>query len=206
MQTKLQNPLAGLVFCSKCGHNLIKHPYKHAEDRLYCRYNKPACMKSAKLSDVIQAVILSLEESELPDLQAKLVNGEGSSAAIQKKILDKLEAQMAEYRQQEERQYDLLETGKYTQELFDRRNAALRQKIESCHKQICDAKMNMPKDVDYAERIVSLKEAIAALKDNTMPCEKQNQMLRKIIERIDVTTYEISPRKVGVNLKIKLLF
>lgn len=206
MQSKLQNPLAGLVYCSKCGHNMIRQPYSHADDRLWCRYKQPMCMKSAKLSDVVQAVIVSLEQSELPDLQAKLKNGEGKSVAIQKKMLDKLEQQMEEYRQQEEKQYDLLETGKYTQELFDRRNAALRQKMEDCQKKIYDTRMSMPNEVDYAERIVTLKEAIAALKDNTMPCQTQNKLLKKIVDRIDVSTYEIGPRKVGVDLKIKLLF
>lgn len=201
---RLKNPLAGVVFCSKCGHNMIRHPYKHAEDRLACRYHKPMCMKSARLNDVIQATIIALEESELPDLKAKLSNGEGKSVAIQKRMLEKLEAQMEDYRKQEEKQYDLLETGKYTQELFDRRNAALRQKMEDCQKQIFETKQSMPKEVDYAERIMSLEEAIAALKDDTIPYEAQNKLIKKIVERIDVTTHEITPKKVGVNLKVFL--
>ena len=200
----MKNPLSGIVFCSKCGHNMIRHPYAHAEDRLACRYHKPMCMKSARLTDVIEATIHALEEAELPELKARLENGDGKAVAIQKRMLERLEKQMEEYRQQEEKQYDLLETGKYTQALFDRRNAALRQKMEDCQKQIFDAKQTMPKEVDYAERITTLEEAIAALKDNTVPCQEQNRLLKEIVDRIDMTTYEISPKKVGVNLKVFL--
>ena len=82
--------------------------------------------------------------SELPKLKAHAKNGDGSSVAIQKKQIQKLEAQMEEYRQQEETQYELLETKKYTQELFDKRNAALRQKMEDCEKKIASAKQSLP--------------------------------------------------------------
>ena len=202
--TMMQNPLSGVVFCSKCGHNMIRQPYKHAEDRLGCRYHKPMCMKSARLIDVIEATIKALEESELPELKAKMDNGAGKSVAIQKRMLERLEKQMEEYRQQEEKQYDLLETGKYTQDLFDKRNAALRQKMEACQQQILEAKQTMPKEIDYAERIVKLEEAIAALKDNTVSCQVQNKLLKEIVERIEMSTYEITSKQVGVNLKVFL--
>ena len=141
---------------------------------------------------------------ELPELKAKLENGEGKSVAIQKRLLEKLEAQMEEFKAQEEKQYDLLETGKYTQELFDRRNAALRQKMEDCQKQIFETRTSMPKEVDYAESIVTLEEAIAALKDDTVSIQVQNQLLKKIVDRIDITTYPLPKRNVGVDLKIFL--
>ena len=204
-QTKLKNPLAGVVYCSKCGHNMIRHPYHYAEDRLACRYHKPMCMKSARLVDVIQATIIALEEAELPELKAKMEKGEGKSIAIQKRLLERLESQMQEYRKQEDKQYDLLETGVYTQQKFEERNAALRQKMEDCQNQICKAKATMPKEVDYAERIVSLEEAIAALKDNSISCEEQNKLVKKIVDRIEIDTYEITAKKVGVNLKVFLL-
>ena len=59
-------------------------------------------------------------------------NGEGNSVAIQKKLLERLEKQMEEFRKQEEKQYDLLETGVYTQDRFEQRNSALREKMEEC--------------------------------------------------------------------------
>jgi DNA repair exonuclease SbcCD ATPase subunit len=180
-------------------------PYTHAEHRYACHTYKPACMKSIKMSDVHEAVIVALEESELPDLQAKLNSNQGSSRAIQQKILDGLMKQMAEYKEQEENQYELLETKKYTLELFEKRNAALREKMDKCEYQIRETKNNMPAEVDYAERIIALENAIAALRDDSVPIEKKNSLLKKIVEKIEIETYPLPKRATGCRLKIDLL-
>ncbi len=180
----LKNPLAGILFCAGCGKAMAQHPYKHAETRLDCR-NRPRCYKSVKISEVEQAVIVALEQAELPNLQAKWKNGEGNSVAIQKKLLENLEKEMANYRQMEENQYDFLESGRYTPDVFDKRNAALRQKMEDCQERIYKAKATMPKEVNYAEKIVALKEAIAGMKDDTVSVEEKNRLLKAIVQRID---------------------
>lgn len=119
-------------------------------------------------------------------------------------MLASLEKQMEEYREQEETQYELLETKKYTQELFDRRNAALREKMKLCEAQIAETKKTMPEAVDYAERIVSLKECIDTLKDGSATCEKQNKLLHKVVDRIEVTTAPAPKRTVDLKLKVFL--
>ena len=202
---QLSNPLAGILFCSKCGHAMRRVPYTHAEHRYACHTHKPACMKSIKMKDVYEAVIVALEQAELPDLKAKLNSGQGNSRAIQQKILDGLMKQMEEYKEQEENQYELLETKKYTLELFEKRNAALRDKMKQCEAQIREAKNNMPEEVDYAERIVALEDAIKALKDESMSIEDQNRILKKIVEKIEITTYPLPKQNTGCDLKITLL-
>jgi hypothetical protein len=92
---------------------------------------------------------------------------------------------MKEYRDQEEKQYELLETGKYTQELFDRRNAVLRDKMGACQEQIYKAKSSMPKSVNYEEKAMSLKAAIASLRDDDATPLEKNKLLKAIIERIE---------------------
>ncbi len=202
---KLSNPLAGLLVCSKCGHIMQRVPYTHADDRYACHTYTPACMKSIKMKEVYESVIVALEQSELPDLRAKLANNQGSSRAIQQKILDGLQKQLAEYKAQEENQYELLETKKYTLELFEKRNAALREKMKQCEKQILETQYNMPEEVDYAERIVALEDAIKALRDDSMPIEDKNRFLKKIIKKIEMTTFTLPKRNTGCQLKIDLL-
>ena len=202
---QLSNPLAGVLFCSKCGHAMRRVPYTHAEHRYACHTHRPGCMKSIKMSDVHEAVIVALEQSELPDLRAKLNDNQGSSRAIQQKILDGLMKQMEEYKEQEENQYELLETKKYTLELFEKRNAALREKMKKCEVQIREAKNNMPKEVDYAERIVALEDAINALRDESVSIEDKNRFMKKIVDRIEITTFPLPKRSTGCNLKIDLL-
>ena len=197
---KLLNPFAGLMYCDKCGQAISRHPYKTAGLRLECR-SRPKCYKSAKYEEVRQAVIVALEQSELPTLQNKLQNGEGNSAAIQKQLLAKLEKQMEKYREQEEKQYELLETGVYSQDLFERRNTALRQKIDECQEQIYQTKSTMPKNIDYAEKIKTLQEAIAALKDPETPADQTNKLLKSVIEKIEFSVGETGHNYTEVKLK-----
>ena len=183
---ELKNPYSSVLHCAKCGKVMYQHPYKKAEDRYECR-TRPRCYKSIKVSAIDEAILIALEESELPELQMRLKNNDGDAAKIQKRLLQKLEKQMAEYRDQEEKQYELLETGKYSQDLFDRRNAALRAKMEDCQAQIYKAKQAMPESVDYAERIVKLQDAIALLKDPEATPKEKNKALKAIVSRIDFT-------------------
>ena len=180
---EMANPLSSIMTCSCCGRAIFVHPYKHAENRFECR-SRPRCYKSVKYSDLIEKVIYSLEYSSLPELESKVANGDGDAAKIQQRLLDKLEKQMQEYRVQEDNQYELLETGKYTQDLFDRRNAALRAKMDLCQKQIYEAKQKMPKNVDYSEVLVSLKEAIALLKDPEAKPLDQNRALKRVVKNV----------------------
>ena len=180
----LKNPFAGILYCAKCGRAIAQHPYPHAEDRFECR-TRPRCFKSIKMSEVEEAILVALEQSELPNLQAKWRSGEGNSVAIQKKLLDSLEKEMENYRQQEEKQYEFLETGRYTPDVFDKRNAALRTKMEDCQERIYKAKATMPTEVNYAEKIVALKDAIAGMKSQDFTPEQKNRLLKVIVKRID---------------------
>lgn len=183
----LKNPLAGLLWCSKCGRAMALHPYRHAEDRYTCK-ERPPCFKSVKAGAVIDAVVVSLEEAELPALELKVQNGDGDARKIQQRLLVKLEAQMEEYRAQEETQYELLETKKYSQDLFDRRNAALREKMDATQAAIYKAKSALPQSVDYAERVMALRAAIDILRDDAATPGEKNKVLKAIIERIEYTS------------------
>lgn len=181
---ELKNPYSGLLVCEKCGRSMRLHPYKKAEDRFTCKL-RPPCYKSVKASAIHEAVLAALELSELPELELRVKNDDGNAKKIQQRMLAKLEKQMEEYLAQEDKQYELLETGRYTQDIFDKRNAALREKIEECQSNIYKAKASMPESVDYEERIMVLKDAIAILKDETATPTIQNRILKTIVEKIE---------------------
>ena len=199
----LRNPFAGIMYCAGCGKAISRHPYKTAGLRLECR-SRPKCYKSAKYDEVLEAVITALEKSELPALQKKMQNGEGNSVAIQKKLLERLEKQMEEYRQQEEKQFDLLETGVYTQDRFDQRNSALRKKMEECQEKIYETKATMPKQVDYAELVVSTEKAIEALKNPAVSAEVKNKLLKAVVKKIEFSTGEKGYNYTEIKLKFTM--
>ena len=182
---ELVNPLSGILVCGKCGRALKYAQYVKAEPRYTCK-SKPICYKTVKVDAMQKAVIVALEQSELPALELKAKNDDGNAVKIQRKLLEKLEKQMEDYRAQEDRQYELLETNpNYPQEVFNRRNAELRQKMEECKSAIYKAKSTLPESVDYSERVDKLKTAIDVLKDDTATANEKNKVLKAIVEKIE---------------------
>lgn len=185
----ISNPLAGIIHCSKCGRAMYIHPYKHAVNRYECR-TRPRCYKSANMDEVQGAVLYALEHVQLPELEAKVQNGDGDARRIQQKLLEKLEKEMQELREKEERQFDLLESGVYDQQTFQRRNELVRAQIEECQAAIYKARSTLPENVDYEERVVTLRAAIESMRAGTMAPPEQNRLLRSIVARIDYTGVE----------------
>jgi len=202
-ENDLVNVLAGLLVCSKCNRVMISRKSKIARTRYMCPH-KPQCTKSAIASQVVDAVIVALEQSELPKLQTKLKNGDGDAAAIQKRRIAKLVKQMEDYREQEDNQYELLETKQYTQAVFDRRNAKLREKMDACEKELHIARSAMPKNVDYAEKIVTLEQAIAALRDHNVSNKDANRLLRTIVDRIEYSAPPVGSKESAIHLEVYL--
>lgn len=184
-----KNPLAGIIRCSKCGRAMYIHPYKHATDRFECR-TKPRCFKSANMDDVLDAVVFTLENVQLPELEARLKNDDGNAIKIQRKLIEKLEKEMHDLRDREDEQYDLLEARIYDRPTFERRNAKLREKMEEVQAALYKAKATLPESVDFSERVVTLKTAIKAMKDKSMTPAEQNKLLKAIVEKIDYTGVE----------------
>jgi hypothetical protein len=203
-ERELKNAFAGLLTCVGCGRGLYLNGYGGRTDaRIECRH-KPKHFKSVKYKELEAAVTSALEQSELPNLEAMMKNNAGSSASIQQQILKRLETEMQEYHDQEEMQYELLETKRYTQELFEKRNAALRQKMHDCEARIKKARQALPNAIDYEERTTCLKEAIKAMKDSSITPEEKNRFLKAIIENIEVQTVDGGVGVTELHLKIFL--
>lgn len=202
----LVNPLAGLIFCHKCGKAMAQRPYPHARTRIECR-NRGGCnANSAFLDDVIDAVVFALEHEQLPEMEVKLHNDEGKAASIQKKQLEKMNQELEELYAKEERQHDFLESGTYTEDVFLKRNKAVHAQIEELKSKIFEAKKNIPKEINYADKIVKIKEALKGLQDNSLTPEAKNILLKAIVDRIEYEFIErLGKGKMRFRLHVKLL-
>lgn len=189
----LKNPLASVLVCGKCGKVMARAKYDHTEDRYSCR-DGMKCYKSVKVSDMVSAVITAIEEVELPAMELKVTNNDGNSYKIQQKLLAKLEKQMEEYEAQEEAQYEFLENRQYTPEVFEKRNAALRAKMDACQEEIKKARASIPKSVNYESVVKSLRDVVDILKDDEATPDVKNKIVKSIIDRIEYTG---APRFVG---------
>ena len=196
----LSNPFAGLLTCPICGYAMTYHTTNNGFHSFNC---KKYCSKVVKYSDLVFAVKTALLAEHLPELEARQKNGDGDSVSIQQQMIDRLEKQMAELKKQEAKQYDLLETGIYTDEVFLERNAVLRDKMTACFTQLAEAKQNLPKSVDYAKKVKTLKEAIAALDDDTATIEQKNRLLKAVIKKIEYTSEKNQPHGQN-NFKLRI--
>ena len=201
---ELRNAFAGIMVCSQCQRGVYYNNYGgHRPARLECR-KKPPHFKSAPYHEVVSAVTYALEYSELPNLEALQKSNAGTSIAIQQQMIKRLEEEMQGYLEQEETQYELLETKKYTQELFDKRNTALRQKMTDCEAKLKKARLLLPNAINYEEKTVQLKEAIQALKDDSLTPEEKNRLLKVIIDKIVIGTTNKGMGKTDISLQIFL--
>lgn len=202
----LKNILSGLFFCSKCHKAISLHPYKRAKDRYECRNRNGCGSKSVAVDDVITALVYALENEELPKLEVMLENNEGASLAIQQKQLSKLKVELAEMKKQEDRQYDLLEKGMYTEEKFAERHDNLVRQMDELKTKIFEVSKNMPKEIDYGQKIVKLKEAIQGIRCDHLSPKAKNVLLKSIIKRIDYEFLEHEGKgKTKYRLHVQLL-
>ena len=201
---ELRNAFAGIMVCSECKKKVYYNGYGGKRSpRLECR-KKPPHFKSVPYQDVVDTVIFTLEHSELPTLEELQKSNAGTSIAIQQQILKRLEEEMQGYHEQEEMQYELLETKRYTQELFEKRNAALRQKMNECESKIKKARLSMPNEINYDEKVMQLKAAIQGLKDDSLAVEEKNRLLKIIVDRIEIKTIDNGYNNTELNLKVFL--
>jgi hypothetical protein len=184
LNSKLLNPLSSILYCKKCGYAIRYDAHKKYEPRFLC-ISRPLCYKSAKESQVIKALINALEKQELPYLESLLKSNKGNGIESHKTLVLTLEKQLADLNVQEEKQYEFLEKGIYSEEVFEKRNKALKEKRLALKKQIEDARTQAPKEINYHLKVSNLKKAIAALKKPTMPVDEKNKILKSIIKRID---------------------
>lgn len=197
----LQNPFAGLMICQKCGKMMAQHSYPRARTRIECRNRNGCGSKSAALDDVVEAAAHVLELEHLPEMESRLQNDNWKAAAIQQKQLEKMNVELDELYKKDARQHDFLEDGTYTKDVFVKRNKQLMLQIDELKTKIFEAKQSIPKEIDYADKIVKIKEAIKALRDTTMSAEQKNKLLKAIVERIE---YEFVAHEGKGKVRFKL--
>lgn len=186
---KLINPLAGLLYCKKCGKTMAYQSYKHKKNGPMDRYNHRqsaiGCkVKSAVAEDVIKAVThalkLYIEDFEvkldsMPEVDENSITGQ--SEILQKEIR-KSERKLAKL-------FDSWEDEKITDNEFVQRKAVHNQKIENIKKQMEELEYSIPEREEYEDKIMLLSEALAAITDESLDADIKNEYLKRIIARIE---------------------
>ena len=199
--TTLVNPFAGLCRC-ECGAAMVLKPSDKAQLRIMCQHQSHCHNKSALYSEFEEAVIRALRQSA-DDLEAEYASKEKPSAALQENLIAGLRRDLIEIERQQDRLYDLLERGIYTEPVFLQRNAALAERRESTEAAIRQASIRMTSAMNVEERIVKILEAIACIESNTITIKAKNDFLKTVISKITYSRkmdrYDKSPFDLRVS-------
>lgn len=119
------NPLAGLVFCARCGATMQRQAMSKGQHYLVCPHR--GCTVSSRLA-LVESVILQYLECLLGSLRIKSKESGPDWEGQYGEILSGLEAEKKALRKQLDRQRDLLEQGIYDVDTFLERQGLLYEK------------------------------------------------------------------------------
>lgn len=202
-ELELQNPLAGLLVCQKCGYAMLYQGYKKSattEPRVSHRPSQVCKVKSATLCDVINAfkygLKLYIEDFEVKIDNSNLVNEDEISEQIKalEKEKKKIEKTLSKI-------FDDYEEGIYTPNEFVQRKQKHNDRLDVIAKQIHDLESSIPEKTEYEDKIMYLKDAIDMLDDNSISAKVKNEFLKQFIEKVEFSRENNEEFILDIHLK-----
>lgn len=186
---KLVNPLAGLLYCPKCGKTMGYQSNRHKNGTVAPRYahrqNAARCtVKSVVADDVINAVVHALKVY-IEDFELKI---DGTPDVDENSIasqIDTLEKEIRKIKRTLGKLFTAWENDDITDNEFVERKAVHNERIENIEKQMEELESTIPEREEYEEKIILLSEALAAMTDDSLDAAIKNEFLKRIIDRID---------------------
>lgn len=203
---ELVNPLAGLLYCAKCGNALGRKGGGSAGKMRFICINAPQCPTKSVAVDELFAAFQDGLRANIVEVKEKIDSGADSSREAKEAQLSAMLAKMDKLQEQEEHQYDLLESKQYTPEVFNRRHTKLVKEMDALREAIETARATIPEVIDYEDALVRLHAAVDAMDNpDMMPLEK-NMILKSIVERVeywrDKKGKRNNPFELDIHLKL----
>ena len=183
---ELRNPLAGLLVCGKCGYAMC-YQMSRSDGRTAPRFNhrhSQLCkVKSVMMHDVMNALAEALKQT-IADFEMQIDNlpvVDVNSIAAQR---DALLNEKRKIEKRMEKLFESWEDSLITNNEFAQRKAANAEKIEDIDRQLDILEASMPSQEEYAERLLSLQDALDALLDPDISAADKNMFLKAVIKRI----------------------
>lgn len=192
-KTKVRNPLAGLLWC-KCGRAMSLRFFKNADGteksapRLSCEDQKHCNNGSCLYEDILNRVVEVLQQC-IEDFEIRIKNDEGNSVKLHARLIKNLESKMKELNAQELSQWEMQSHPDPAQRMpaaiFMQLNEKLLKEKEEVQQALCKAYESMPEPVNYEEKLLMFKDALAALKNSEADAAVQNRLLKACIDKIE---------------------
>lgn len=201
---EVRNPFVSIMFCRSCGKAVV---YKHAKNkdgteqsaaRLMCS-DQGHCDTGSCVFDEVLARVCDILEQCIEDFEIRLNSNAGNSTMLHAKLIKQLEQKMKDLQAKElsqwESQSDPDPAKRMPQEIFQQLNAKLLREKEEVQHALCKAYEAIPEPVDYEEKVVMFRDALAELRNPDADAQDKNRLLKACIDRIEY--YRERPQRVN---------
>lgn len=191
----VKNPLAGLVYCGKCGRSMVRRPYSNNKypDTLMCAV--PECNNvSTRLSYVEDRLLEALEEwvSEYKlelglDTTKKNADKAKTQIELKRKALNKIETELKNLKKQQSRTHDLLEQGIYNTDTFLDRTKEIGERVKTAEEELRTIKTDLHLEELREESRINIIPKVERLLDIYYKLESpaaKNDLLKEILEKV----------------------
>ena len=210
MKNTVKNPLSGIVRCQKCGRTMVRRPYASSkqEDTLLCPYTNCDNI-SSKLYLVEKEVILAMQKLvENYKLNDALVDNNGSDIITAKEtLLEEKKSELEQLNLQKTKQFEFLEKGIYTTEIFLERSAAIAKNIDSCSLAI----ENLENELEHDKMLLEQKNSFAPKCEHLLSnywdwdIPTRNAVLKELIDHVDYIKASKSAFRKGDEVNFNLI-
>lgn len=177
----VKNHFVGLLYCEKCGHAMVRRPYKDKVAHYICNHKGCSCKSSMETEiDEILIETLQAQYNRYKTMSEKNITQmpDGDTS-----ILKNAQAELEKIKKQQLKLYDLLEQEVYTTEVFVERSAIISERMkeleEIIRKESSDKIRISPKEAS-----VILHTIIMDYYKTEDPIER-NHLLKTAVKRIN---------------------
>lgn len=205
----IQNPLASLIVCSKCGHKMVRRPYTDKPSMLICR--QPGCTNIGASLDLVEKTLLFALKDWVKDMKISADNLEpqtASTLSLKTSQLTIIENDLKIAVTQMDKTYDLLEQGIYSTEKFLERTKALSEKIQLLQTQKKQLETEIKKEQtdleqrsSYLPKIENIIDIYWLIPDSGI----RNNLLKEVLDHVEyikLSRFKRNQSEAGFTLKI----
>ncbi|MDD3839955.1 MAG: recombinase family protein [Clostridia bacterium] len=195
--TKISNPLAGLIRCGKCGASMVFRTYTRNRDPHIICYNRTHCSnKSSKFKYVERRLLKGLEEwltsykAEWDEVNTKRNFPSNNLLKVYEAALNKLNNKLKQLEKQKNNLHDLLERGVYDIDTYLERSQILAKRIDDTNHNIKNADQDLisaRERLNAKKNIIPQVEKVLELYPKTQSPAKKNKLLKSVL---DYAVYE----------------
>lgn len=191
-----KNPLAGVMFCSKCGRAIVlRPPGAKGELPRYMCGKQHICGNGSTIADEVIVQVSDALKKAIADFRTELDETDTAATKRQTMTISIMEQRLKTLEQKEISLWEKYSEEAMPKAIFEKLNAKVLADKEDVIRSLNEAKLNVLNADIYVERISNFHAALTALNDNDVSATETNKLIRTCIKRI---TYS---REKSIRLK-----